>query len=664
MDVAGAFVCRTIDDLEGMIAFARQSKRAAVIGDGLRGLEAAKAVYYLGQEPHVLEMAPYSMSAQLDQGGGKALAAKIREMGIAVHTGARLLSLVVKGGRLRGVAMTDEAHPEHSVLEVDMLVTVGNGCGGCVLATGFIPKILKSTLEGMGKVAFPGISPHFPITRAALVEIIRLKELRTYEEIVHECARAGKIPALQAALIGDEVCKPVVASILSSLWSEVPVKSGLRELQDTNDFVMATMQRSGQYSVTPRVAGGEITPQELLLMGTVALTYNLWTKITGAQRVGLFGANIWQLPDIWEDLVRGKCSFETVQEKVAVRVETQGMESGQAYGKALRAVKSYVGTSSCRFGQQDFLSMAVKLKERYKGLRAPHKPKMGVSGCMRECAEAHGKDIGLVATAKGHNFYICGNHGTSPKHATLFANVLSEEDCFRYIDRILMYYTFTAAPWTRTSKWLEHMEGGVEHLREVVVQDSLGLCAEFERRWEEAVKNYECEWKTVVENPELRKQFRQFVDVECWQGPSGYGNSVMCMSRGPGSAGFPPPVPSAGGGLPPLHTAATLSSSSCYTCSVRRYTGPPGLLGACDPPGLFQLEQGFRRDAQGHAAAAVVHEGPEEQAERPDHGGAPRGHGLRALRTPQAGTLEDRLRLDTEARPETREAEARHPQAR
>jgi len=750
LDVAGAFVYRTIDDLEGMIAFARQSKRAAVIGGGLLGLEAAKAVHDLNQESHVLEMAPYLMPTQLDQGGGRALQAKIEDMDIEVHTGSRLKSLVVEGGRVRGVEMTDSAHEEPYILELDMLVvsagirardelarecgvavgarggvvvnsrmqssdptifalgevasyqgmcygliapgweqasvlaknfeeatwglqkkgrptnpeapvymgsdlstklkllgvdvasfgsstdfwfkryfdeakgkelgltntiqvepfsglyrklvfspeqrllggllvgnaedyysllnlskqdtlgnkvpgdlflggssaegaedlsddsvvclcqkvtkgqvvdaiknedcctipeikkctTAGNGCGGCVLSTGFIPKILKATLESMGKTAFTGISAHFPFTRAELFEIIRVKELKTYDQVVAECARAGKIPDLQAALIGDEVCKPVVASILASLWGEVPVQEGLRELQDTNDFVMANMQRSGQYSVIPRVAGGEITPQEMILMGAVALKYNLWTKITGAQRIGLFGANIWQLPDIWEDLVRGRTSFHNDGEKVSVNIETDGMESGQAYGKALRAVKSCVGTSWCRFGQQDSVSMAVKLENRYKGFRAPHKLKMGVSGCMRECAEAQGKDIGLVATVKGYNLYICGNHGTSPKHAQLFMNDLSEEECFLYIDRILMYYTFTSPPLTRTSKWLENMEGGMEHLKEVVVDDSLGLCAEFDKRWQDQVERYECEWKKVVDTPALRKQFRQFVNVD------------------------------------------------------------------------------------------------------------------------------------------------------
>merc|ERR1719436_555294 len=401
-----------------------------------------------------------------------------------------------------------------TIPDIKRVTTAGAGCGGCVLATGFVPKILKMTLEECGKKLFTGISPQFPFTRKELFEIIKVKELKTYEEVVETCARVGKIPDLQKALAGDEVCKPAVASILASLWQENPVKDGLKELQDTNDHFLANIQRSGQYSVIPRVPGGELTPDELILMGTVAKKYNLWTKVTGAQRIGLFGANVWQLPAIWEDICYGRSSFKGQDGKVAVQIETQGMESGHAYGKALRAVKSCVGTSWCRFGQQDSVSMAVRIEERYKGFRAPHKFKMGVSGCMRECAEAQGKDMGLVATVKGYNLYVGGNHGTSPKHALLFMEDVDDDTAIKYMDRILMYYVFTADPLTRTSKWVEGFEGGIEYLKEVVIDDKLGLCEELDARMQKQVDTYECEWKRVVDTPALRKKFRQFVNVD------------------------------------------------------------------------------------------------------------------------------------------------------
>jgi NAD(P)H-dependent nitrite reductase small subunit len=233
------------------------------------------------------------------------------------------------------------------------------------------------------------------------------------------------------------------------------------------------------------------------------------------------------LPSIWEEICYGRSSVKSEDGKVLVKVDTQGMESGHAYGKALRAVKTCVGTSWCRFGQQDSVAMGNRLEQRYKGFRAPHKLKMGVSGCMRECAEAQGKDIGLVATTKGYNLYVCGNHGTSPKHATLFMTDLTDDECVKYIDRVLMFYTYTSDPLTRTSKWLENLEGGIEHLREVVVEDKLGLCEELDARMETQVDTYECEWKKVVDTPELRQKFRQFVNVD----DTKYGDLEWSMQR-------------------------------------------------------------------------------------------------------------------------------------
>jgi NAD(P)H-dependent nitrite reductase large subunit/NAD(P)H-dependent nitrite reductase small subunit len=401
-----------------------------------------------------------------------------------------------------------------TIPEIKKTTTAGAGCGGCILNTGFIPKLLKTTLESCGKKMFTGISPLLPFTRPELLQIIKVKQLKTWEAVIETCARDGKIPDLKKSLCGDEVCKPVVAGILATLWQENPVKDGLKQLQDTNDHFLANIQRSGQYSVIPRCPGGEVTPDELILMGTVAKKFNLWTKVTGAQRIGLFGANQWQLPEIWEDITYGRSSVKSQDGKVKVTVKTEGMESGHAYGKALRAVKTCVGTSWCRFGVLDSVGMGVRIENRYKGFRAPHKWKMGVSGCMRECAEAQGKDFGLVAANDGWSLYICGNAGTSPKHATLFLSGLNDDDCFKYLDRLLIYYTFTSGPLTRTSKWLENLEGGIEHLKGVIVDDKLGLCEELEARMASQVNTYECEWKRVVDTPELRKKYQQFVNKD------------------------------------------------------------------------------------------------------------------------------------------------------
>ncbi|MGY4654502.1 NAD(P)H-nitrite reductase large subunit [Mycobacterium sp. URHB0021] len=239
--------------------------------------------------------------------------------------------------------------------------------------------------------------------------------------------------------------------------------------------------------------GGDISPQHLILIGEVARDFNLYTKITGGQRIDLFGATVDQLPEIWRRLVDG------------------GMESGHAYGKALRTVKSCVGSDWCRYGQQDSVQMAINLELRYRGLRAPHKFKMGVSGCARECAEARGKDVGVIATENGWNLYVGGNGGMTPKHAQLLAGDLDDETLVRYIDRFLMFYIRTADRLQRTAPWVE--QTGLEHLREVVCDDSLGLAAEFEEAVARHVEGYACEWKRVLEDPDKLSRFVSFVNA-------------------------------------------------------------------------------------------------------------------------------------------------------
>jgi nitrite reductase (NADH) large subunit len=267
-------------------------------------------------------------------------------------------------------------------------------------------------------------------------------------------------------------------------------------LQDTNDTFMANMQKDGTYSVVPRIAGGEITPEKLLVLGSVAQQYGLYTKITGGQRIDLFGARLDQLPAIWRQLVDA------------------GFETGHAYGKSLRTVKSCVGSTWCRYGVQDSVSMAIQLENRYKGLRSPHKLKSAVSGCTRECAEAQSKDFGVIATEHGWNLYLCGNGGMRPRHADLFATDLDDVTLIKYIDRFLMFYVRTADRLQRTSVWMDNLEGGIEYLRHVVIEDSLGIACELEAQMARIVQTYTCEWQATLEDPAKLKRFRQFVNSD------------------------------------------------------------------------------------------------------------------------------------------------------
>ncbi|MCA9054087.1 MAG: nitrite reductase small subunit NirD, partial [Planctomycetaceae bacterium] len=370
-----------------------------------------------------------------------------------------------------------------SLGDVKTCTRAGTGCGGCLP---LVTDLFKSELQKAGKTVVNHLCEHFAYSRTELFAVIRTKQLRSFADVIEHCGRGQ----------GCEVCKPAIASILASLWNDNVLAAEHQTLQDTNDRFLANMQRGGLYSVVPRVPGGEITPEKLVVLGQVASKYGLYSKITGGQRVDLFGAQVQDLPDIWEELVEA------------------GFESGHAYGKALRTVKSCVGTTWCRYGVQDSVSFAIRIENRYKGIRAPHKIKAAVSGCIRECAEAQCKDFGLVATESGYNLYVCGNGGAKPRHADLLAADIDEQTAIRYIDRFIAYYITTADKLTRTSVWLEKLEGGIDHLRDVIIDDKLGLCREFEELIEHLVATYQCEWAAVVRDPEKRKFFRQFVNTD------------------------------------------------------------------------------------------------------------------------------------------------------
>lgn len=726
----GVFVYRTIEDLESMLKYAKENnvQSAAVIGGGLLGLEAAKAVKDMGVKSHIIEFAPILMCRQIDQGGHDALVGKIEEMGLEVHCGARTESFVGQDGstdadsespvaalrfsnedwddlpvqmvvvscgikprdelaqntdmqvgerggivvddqlrttadgvyaigeialhknfiygliapgyvhagvaaeciannlgiksiegdlpaftgadmstklkllgcdvasfgvnqpkpededvtelvwndpiaqiyrklifnkagtKLRGgilvgdasdynilhkLAMTDDMDlpenpgtllPPPSAREGELVeagpskdpaaqicscndVTrgaitevihelglegatlpavkkcsqAGTGCGGCEPD---VKAILKEELENMGGSLSNNLCEHFDYSRPELMALVRTDadpdSVDSFEKILAKHGHGD----------GCDICKPAVGSILASLYNGVIIDEGRNALQDTNDRSMANMQRGGSYSVVPRVPGGELTPDQLIAMGEVAKKYNLYTKVTGAQRVDLFGAARHELPDIWEELGEA------------------GLESGHAYGKALRTVKSCVGSTWCRYGVQDSVSFAVRVENRYKGVRSPHKMKSAVSGCTRECAEAVGKDFGMIATEHGYNLYFGGNGGTNPVHAQLFATDIDEDTVIKYIDRYLMYYILTADRLERTAPWQAKLPSGkngggpIEHLKEVIIEDSLGIVDELDRRMQHLVDTYHDEWAEVVKDPARRAQFKQFVNTD------------------------------------------------------------------------------------------------------------------------------------------------------
>ena len=690
-DRRGCFVYRTIEDLEEIAAQAKRARVGAVIGGGLLGLEAAKALHDLGLETHVIEFAPRLMAVQLDDSAGRLLRKKIEALGATVHVSkntkeltdgektrhrlhftdgtsldtdlvvfsagirprdelaraaglavgerggiridshcrttnpdiyavgecalwqGRVFGLVAPGYQMAEVAArhiagepdvqflgadmstklklmgvdvcsigdahaqsadsrsyvyTDEViykklvvsgdrrqllgailvgdaadygtllqrvlnpvplpeHPEDLILPqrqrtagglgVDLLpdsalvcscnsvskkqiveaVATGctslgslkkttkaaTSCGGCgPLAR----QILDAEMKKRGFSVNNHLCEHFAFSRQALFHLVRIEGLKSFDEILKKHGRGR----------GCDICKPALASILASCWNEMILRPQHAPLQDTNDHFLANLQKDGTYSIVPRVPGGEILPEKLVVLGQVAKKHGLYTKITGAQRIDLFGARVEQLPLVWKELIDA------------------GFESGHAYGKALRTVKSCVGTTWCRYGVQDSVSMAIRIEQRYRGLRAPHKIKMAVSGCTRECAEAQGKDVGVIATEKGWNLYVCGNGGMKPKHAVLLASDLSEKALIQFIDRFLMLYIRTGDRLQRTATWLENLEGGIDYVRKAVCEDSLGIGAELEADMQKFVDSYACEWKQAIESPEIMKRFRHFVNSD------------------------------------------------------------------------------------------------------------------------------------------------------
>jgi nitrite reductase (NADH) large subunit len=692
-DRAGCFVYRTLEDLDAIRADAEQSKVGVVIGGGLLGLEAAKALCDLGLETHVVEFAPRLMAVQVDDGGGALLRSKIETLGVKVHTGAntkvigpgetarhrlefvdgraldadvvvfsagirprdelarasglvvgerggivvddacrtsdsnvfaigecalwkgRVFGLVAPGyqmaqavaaqlagrgeGTFKGAdmstklkllgvevasigdahcatpgskayAFTDEVRSIYKKLVVDadgkrvlggvmvgdasdygtwlqmmlndmalpefpeeLLVPKSSGgsspslsgplalpdsaqicscnnvskgalcgaveagcttvgqlksktkagstCGGCVP---LVTQILKAELARKGVATNNHLCEHFAFSRQEMFHLVRVGELRSFEAVRDKHGRG----------LGCDICKPAIGSILASCWNDFVLAADKQPLQDTNDYYLANIQKDGTYSVVPRVPGGEITPDKLIAIGAVAKKYGLYTKITGGQRIDLFGAQVHELPLIWRELIDA------------------GFESGHAYGKAMRTVKSCVGSTWCRYGVQDSVGMAIEVENRYRGLRAPHKIKLAVSGCVRECAEARSKDVGVIATEKGWNLYVCGNGGMKPRHADLLAGDIDSATLVRYIDRFLMFYIRTADRLQRTSTWLDNLEGGLDYVKQVVCEDKLGIAAELEADMARVIATYECEWKRAVEDPQTLKRFRHFVN--------------------------------------------------------------------------------------------------------------------------------------------------------
>ncbi|GGZ92570.1 nitrite reductase large subunit NirB [Algibacter mikhailovii] len=385
----------------------------------------------------------------------------------------------VTKGQICGVIENGEATDLAGVVSC---TKAGTGCGGC---KPMVADLTNATLKSLGIEVKDSVCEHFDLNRQDLYKIIQVKGYKKFNEVLDNHGNGGH---------GCELCKPLIASLMASIHADTANEE--YAIQDSNDRFLANIQRNGTYSVVPRVPGGEITPDKLIALGEIAKKYDLYTKITGGVRIDLFGATLNQLPLIWKELI------------------SHGFESGHAYGKSLRTVKTCVGSTWCRYGMDESVSFGIELENRYRGIRAPHKIKGGVSGCIRECAEARGKDFGLIAVEGGWNLYVGGNGGANPRHAELFAEQIDNETVIKYLDRYLMFYMRTAKPLQRTAAWQERLEGGLDYLKEVIIEDKLGIAEDLEKEMQTLVNKFECEWTQAVNNPEMMKRFNHFINSE------------------------------------------------------------------------------------------------------------------------------------------------------
>ena len=374
-----------------------------------------------------------------------------------------------------------ESGEAKDLADVVSCTKAGTGCGGC---KPMVTDLTNATLKSLGIEVKDTVCEHFDLNRQELYDIIKVKGYTTFDEVLDNHGHGH----------GCECCKPLIASLMASIHADTANKE--YAIQDSNDRFLANIQRNGTYSIVPRVPGGEITPDKLIALGEIAKKYDLYTKITGGVRIDLFGATLNQLPVIWKELIN------------------HGFESGHAYGKSLRTVKTCVGSTWCRYGMDESVSFGIELENRYRGIRAPHKIKGGVSGCIRECAEARGKDFGLIAVDGGWNLYVGGNGGATPRHAELLAEQIDNETVIKYLDRYLMWYMRTAKPLQRTAAWQERLEGGMDYLKQVIIEDSLGICDDLEKEMETLVNKFECEWTQAVNDPKMMERFSHFVNSE------------------------------------------------------------------------------------------------------------------------------------------------------
>jgi nitrite reductase (NADH) large subunit len=351
----------------------------------------------------------------------------------------------------------------------------GTGCGSC---KGDVQALLELAADGRlaedpsAHYYVPGV----PLTKPELIEAVRERGLRSVSAVFAALADGREDPASKAGL----------ASLLRSVWGAEYEDE--RDARFINDRVHGNIQRDGTFSVIPRIMGGVTTAEQLRQIADVADKYVVpMIKLTGGQRIDLLGIPKEQLPAVWKDL---------------------GMSSGHAYGKSFRTCKTCVGTDFCRYGLGDSTTLGIRIEDRYKGIESPHKMKLAVAGCPRNCSEAMVKDLGAVAIEGGRwEIYIGGAAGANVRKGDVLCTVDSHDEVLLYMGRFMQYYRENARYLERTYHFVERL--GIEAIRAVVVDDREGIGARLDAAIQASVDAYVDPWLEA----EAPANPTQFADV-------------------------------------------------------------------------------------------------------------------------------------------------------
>lgn len=364
-----------------------------------------------------------------------------------------------------------------SVDEVKGCTNASRSCGTC---RALVSDLLEYTLgDAYSENQKETICSCTSLSKDEVIQEIKEKGLTTTREVMNVLGWKNKE--------GCSKCKPALNYYMGMLNPIHYVDE--RESRFVNERLHANIQKDGSFGVVPRMYGGVTNADDLRKIADAADKYNVgMIKITGGQRIDLLGVKKEDLPSIWKDL---------------------DMPSGHAYAKGLRTVKTCVGSEFCRFGTQDSTGMGIVLEKKFEGLNAPHKIKMSVSACPRNCAEGGIKDVGIIGLDGVWEIYVGGNGGTELRQADLLCKVKTPDEVLEWVGAFLQYYRETANYLERTSKWVERM--GIEHIREIVENKELRI--ELNERMDIALSVIQEPWSEAIRNGTLLKELYEKVNV-------------------------------------------------------------------------------------------------------------------------------------------------------